>query len=121
MKEIDALLHVAVRSESYEQLEDIIAKGANVNCLDEDDCSPLYWALCIGCANSAAILLHYGADPKLGGNNLEPLEIARLQDDDELISLMKCYLAPIEKRILMEDGCMDEMSEEPDKAFCVAL
>jgi ankyrin repeat protein/beta-lactamase regulating signal transducer with metallopeptidase domain len=55
-------LHHAARDGDLEQVKTLIARGANVNTVDKDDLTPLYWAALKGHRDVVEFLLRKGAN-----------------------------------------------------------
>lgn len=76
----DALLHMAARSGSVEDVKLLIARGANVNLPNDDGFTPLHWSTFRDSPEVMAVLLDAGADPSLENEwGQTPLEVLKLR------------------------------------------
>lgn len=83
-------LHWAVEYDNEEIVEYLLSKGADINSRDHSYETPLHWAGWTGHHKSARLLLACGANPLVeNGGGFTPLDLARRQDHQKLISLFE--------------------------------
>ena len=95
-------LHMATNNGNMELAELLLDNGADPNVHAPDSHSPLHMAVTKRNYNIAELLLSYGADPNFADKkhqNVNALDLAVLEDECDLMSLLKQYGA-IPTRIL---------------------
>ncbi|MBN8828976.1 MAG: ankyrin repeat domain-containing protein [Sphingobacteriia bacterium] len=71
------LLHLAIKNEALEVVEELLKHGANPNSFDSLQYTPLFEAVLFKNINIVKILLKYGANPTLKNKlNCSPRELA---------------------------------------------
>lgn len=84
------LLHIVARSGKVEDLDILVAAGANVNALGDLGFSPLHDAVSANRVDSVVALLRLGADRSLRDEDGQtPLDVARIHGFDELSKLLR--------------------------------
>ena len=95
-------LHLAIQKDNQELVEDLIAKGANVNATDNHDISPLHIATLLGSTKVIALLLAKGANINaMDEDGNTPLHIAAEEGKESVIELlltMRADVKMIDKR-----------------------
>jgi len=65
----------------------LVTKGADVNLSDEDDCSPLYYAVMNENENVVQYLLQMGADPD--GEDPDGKKLMNVTSNEKIKSMLK--------------------------------
>lgn len=83
-------LHIASRKGEVEDVEILLANGANVNVVGDIGNTPLHQAALTGRCNVIQLLLKLGADPKLKNEfNQTPLEVAILGSHEHAAKILR--------------------------------
>ncbi|MHB9147312.1 MAG: ankyrin repeat domain-containing protein [Candidatus Amoebophilus sp.] len=95
-------LHLAIQKDNKGLVEDLIAKGVNVNATDNHDISPLHIATLVGSTKVIALLLAEGANINaMDEDGNTPLHIAAEEGKESVIELlltMRADVKMIDKR-----------------------
>jgi ankyrin repeat protein len=85
----DTMLHFATELGALEDIEVLVASGANVNAVGDIGNTPLHSAALLGEAAAAEKLLHLGADPSAKNDfGQTPADVARLGDRHQLAQIL---------------------------------
>ena len=88
----DTMLHFAVETGTLEDVEVLIAAGANVNAIGDIGNTPLHSAAMMGKSSIAKKLLERGADPKLRNEfGQSAVDVARIGGHNELAEVLRTY------------------------------
>lgn len=82
------ILHLAIRSGDQVTLRRAIADGADVNSLDEEGLTPLFYASASGDASIVKLLLDHRADPNVIDQSITPLTAAAIVPSEEITDML---------------------------------
>jgi ankyrin repeat protein len=60
-----SLLHLAAREGDLDLIRRLVELGAEVNCVNDQEETPLHWAVYNGCRDAVELLYDLGADPSM--------------------------------------------------------
>jgi uncharacterized protein len=93
-------VHIAVKNNNIELCKLLIDSGFEINCLDEQGKSPLFYACRTGNRSLVQLLMYYGAEGLV--NEVSGSYMCELAKKDELKSINAYYIA-YESQILSKD------------------
>jgi ankyrin repeat protein len=89
MKSLDEILRDAIENKKYSEVESLISQGADVNCIYENDNTPLHSASIVGEVGIAELLIKNGSNVNATTKNgYNPLMVACIRNDRALVELL---------------------------------
>jgi cytohesin len=90
LSKVDQDMFVAVKANNTQEVERLIAAGANVNVPNKqvDDLTPLGWAAFWGSNDVTVLLLEHGADINRSSNGITPLHAAAYKGQKGTVELL---------------------------------
>ncbi|KAF5626373.1 ankyrin repeat and btb poz domain protein [Fusarium tjaetaba] len=85
------LLHNAVRRSDLDEVQKVVARGANVNAIDSKGYTPLMVAVEIENYEITEYLLKHGAVKSIGHTNRKGETAFDLTEDDDILELLSKY------------------------------
>ena len=120
-RELAPLLY-AVRIGDFDRVKELIAKGADVNLVQEGEGTALVMAIRQNRLQIARYLLQKGADPNLGTNNDgHPLWLAARNGDIGLVELLVSSGVDVNKKFHGDGSALIQASKNGDLAMAKAL
>ncbi len=117
-----APLLYAVRIGDFDRVKELIAKGADVNLVQEGEGTALVMAIRQNRLQIARYLLEKGADPNLGTNSDgHPLWLAARNGDIELVELLVAKGVDVNKKFPGDGSALIQASKNGDLAMAKAL
>ncbi|BFP42804.1 hypothetical protein FGF1_36490 [Flavobacteriaceae bacterium GF1] len=117
-----APLLYAVRIGDFDRVKELIAKGADVNLVQEGEGTALVMAIRQNRLQIARYLLEKGADPNLGTNSDgHPLWLAARNGDIELVELLVSKGVDVNKKFPGDGSALIQASKNGDLAMAKAL
>jgi uncharacterized protein len=88
----DTLLHLAARRGAVDDIEVLVAAGANINAAGDLGYTPLHRAAMVGKLDAVKKLVDLGADPRIENELGEtPSKVAELGGHEEIVALLQRY------------------------------